>query len=132
MTMNSPRISPRNEYLLQENLRVEASPTLGTAFPYLKSMTVDLGFYDAEGRSCRSQIKYKVNLEHARSVFRFGCLNPECVRGGFDLSDVVTEAVTNRRPTATSEICCRGWQSRSTIGEVPCGKVLRFGLTLAY
>jgi len=132
MTINSPRISPRNEYLLRENLRVEASPTLAQAFPDLKSMTVDLGFYDAEGHSCRSQIKYTVNLEHARSVFRFGCENPECVGGGFDLSDVVARAVMNRSAGVSGELSCRGWRSRTTINQVSCGKVLRYNITLAY
>jgi len=132
MTINSPKISPRNEYLLQENLRVEASATLAKEFPDLKSMTVDLGFYDLEGRSCRSQIKYKVNLEHARSVFRFGCENPECIRGGYDLSAEVAKAVTNRSTSVSGEFACRGWLSRSTINQVTCGKVLRYGLTLSF
>jgi hypothetical protein len=132
MTINSPRISPRNEYLMHENLRVEASPTLAQAFPDLKSMTVELGFYDAEGRSCRSQIKYTVNLEHARSVFRFGCENTECVQGGFDLSGAVAQAVTNRSTAVSGEFSCRGWLSRYTINQVPCGKVLRYKITLAY
>jgi len=132
MTINSPRISPRNEYLLQENLRVEASRTLAKEFPDLKSMTVDLGFYDLEGRLCRSQIKYKVNLEHARSVFRFGCENPECVRGGYDLSDVVSKAVKNRSSSVSGDLSCRGWRSRTTINDIPCGKVLRYSITLGY
>jgi len=129
MTINSPRISPRNEYLLEVSSRVEASATLANEFPDLKSMTVDLGFYDLEGRACRSQIKYKVNLERARSVFRFECENPECVRGGYDLSDVVAAAVTNQM---SGELSCRGWRSRTTIDHIPCGKVLRYSITIGY
>jgi len=132
MTINSPRISPRNEYLLEVSSRVEASATLANEFPDLKSMTVDLGFYDLEGRACRSQIKYKVNLEHARSVFRFECENPECVRGGHDLSDVVADAVTNRSTSVSGEHSCRGWRSRTTINHIPCGKLLRYSITLGY
>jgi len=132
MTTNSPRISPRNEYLVQENLRVRASPTLANEFPNLKSMTVDLGFYDLDGRFCRSQIKYTVNLERARSVFRFECENPECVRGGHDLSDVVAEAVSNGSASVSGEHSCGGWRSRTTINLTPCGKLLRYGITLGY
>lgn len=132
MTTNSPRISPRNEYLLQENQRVEASPTLANEFPDLKSMTVDLGFYDIGGRACRSQIKYTVNLARAKSVFRFECENPECIRGGHDLSEMVAEAVANRSTNVTGEHSCRGWRSRTTINQTPCGKLLRYAITLGY
>ena len=132
MTTNTPRTSPRNEYLLQESRRVEASRTLAAEFPALASMTVDLGFYDSEGISCRSQIKYKVNLQQARSVLRFGCENPECIGGGFDLSGAVAEAVTNRETTVSGEMSCHGWRSHTTINRVQCGKRLRFSITLTY
>ena len=36
------------------------------------------------------------DLEHAKSVFRFDCLNQECVGGGFDLSDLLAQAVAKR------------------------------------
>lgn len=132
MMTRSPKTSPRNEYLLQQNLRVEASPTLAEEFPELKSMTVDLGFYNAEGRSRRSRIKYKVNVNHARTIFRVGCENPECVRGDFDLSDVVAQAVANQSPSVSGELACRGWRNRTTVDVIPCGRVLRYRISLAY
>lgn len=130
--VRSPRTSPRNEYLLQENQRVQESPTLAVKFPRLKSMTVDLGYYDSEARGSSSQMKYTVNLQNARSVFRVGCQNPECVRGDFDLSEVLAQAVSERLTTFSGELSCQGWQSRSTIDSVRCGKILRYTLTLGY
>ena len=130
--MHSPRTSPRSEYLLQEKQRVLESPTLAEKFRKLKSLTVDLGFYDPEGVTRSSQIKYTVNLEHAKSVFRFGCHNHECVRGDFDLSAVLATAVTARRTTASGEMRCEGWRSRAGIDTVPCHNILRYKLTLKY
>jgi len=129
---NGPRTSPRNEYLMQENLRVKASPSLAEQFPDLKSMTVDLGYFDSKGIGRSSQIKYTVNLEHAKSIFRIGCQNPECVRGGFELSEVLAEAVASKETSVSNELCCQGWRSRTTIDSVACGKILRYKLTLAY
>ena len=117
---------------MEENLRVKASPSLAETFPGLKSLTVDLGYYDAEGRARNSQIKYTVNLEHAKSVFRVGCQNHECVRGDFDLSNALTEAVSAGRKTVSGELCCQGWRSRTTINAVACGKILRYTFTLGY
>jgi hypothetical protein len=129
---HSPRTSPRSEHLQSENLRVQASPTLADKFPKLKSMTVDLGYFGAEGVSPSSQIKYTVNVAHAKSVFRVGCHNQECVRGDFDLTDALAEAVTAKLTTVSGEIRCQGWRGRATIDTVPCGNILRYKLTLAY
>jgi len=130
--MHGPKTSPRSEYLLAEKQRVNESPSLADKFQKLKSLTVDLGYYDQEGVTRNSQIKYTVNLEHAKSVFRFGCHNHECVRGDFDLSAVLAAAVSTRRTTATGEMRCAGWRSRATIDTVPCRNILRYKLTLGY
>ncbi|MSU59716.1 MAG: hypothetical protein EXS35_16375 [Pedosphaera sp.] len=130
--MHGPRTSPRSEYLLKEKQRVLESPSLAEKFHKLKSLTVDLVHFDPEGVTKNSQIKYTVNLEHAKSVFRFGCHNHECVRGDFDLSDVLTQAVTAKRKSVSGEARCQGWRSRSTIDTVPCRNILRYKFTLGY
>ena len=124
--------NPRTQYLHQQKLRVEASPALALQFKTLKSLTVDLGFYNPEGQTRSSQIKYKVNLEHARSVFRFACLNHECVCGDFDLSEVLATAVAAKRKTVIGEMHCPGWRSRSLIESQTCNNLLRYKLTLAF
>jgi hypothetical protein len=130
--MHSPRTSLRHEHLQREKLRIEASPTIGATFPELKSLTVDLAYYDQEGRSRSSQIKYTANLDHARSAFQFGCHNHECVGGNFDLSIVLAQAVAARHTCASGEVRCEGWRSRTTIDTVPCHNILRYALTLEY
>ena len=126
------RGSPRSEYLQHENLREQASPTIAEKFPSLQSVTVDLGCYDAEGFVRSSQIKYSVNLDHAKSFFRVVCHNQECVRGDFDLSDALAQAVLARHTDASGEICCKGWRGHATIESMPCGNILRYRLTLGY
>lgn len=130
--IHSPRTSPRSEYLLQESLRVKESPSLAAKFPRLKSLTVDLGYYGEEGDACSSQIKYTVNLDHAKSVFRVGCHNQECVRGDFDLSEAIATAVAEKRTSIAGELRCRGWRNRAGIDNIPCRNLLRYKLTLHY
>jgi len=48
------------------------------------------------------------------------------------LSEVLAQAVTARRTSVAGEICCQGWRDRMTIDTVPCGKILRYTLTLGY
>lgn len=130
--MHSPKTTPRSEYLLLEKQRVQSASTLAETFPELKSLTVDLGYYDPEGLHRGSQIKYTVNMQFEKSVFRIACHNHECVRGDFDLSSALANAVTARLDTVSSEMCCQGWRSRPTIDTVPCHNILRYKLTLEY
>lgn len=130
--MRHHKIGARAEYRQQEGLRVTESASLADKFPKLKALLVELAFYNAEGITRSSQIKYKVNLANAKSVFRFSCLNNECVRGDFDLSAELAKAVNARRKVVSGEVTCKGWRNRTTIDTVPCRNILRYKLTLGY
>ena len=129
---HSPRTSPRSEHLQQQNQLVISSPSLAEKYPRLKSLTVDLGYYGEEGVTRSSQIKYTVNLEHAKSVFHVGCHNQECVRGDFDLSEAIATAVQAKKTSISGELCCQGWRNRAGIDTLPCHNLLRYKLTLSY
>ena len=126
------REGPRFEYREQERQRVNDSPSLSDRFPQLKSLTVDLGYYNATGITKNSQIKFMPNLDNAKSVFRIDCPNNGCVGGDFDLTEELTKAVAEHRTTVTAETCCQGWQSKTTIDTVHCHNILRYKLSLAY
>jgi hypothetical protein len=117
---------------LQEGLRIKDSVTLANKFGELKSLTVDLAYYDPEGHSKTGEIKYTVNLANAKSVFCFNCSNSECVRGDFDLSQEVANAVMARRTDVTGEMSCQGWRSKTTIDTLRCRNILRYKLSLGY
>jgi hypothetical protein len=126
------RIGPRAEYRQQENERIQGSATLAEAFKELKSLTVDLAYHDSERGTRNSEIKYTVNVAHAKSVFRIDCHNNECVGGDFDLSQALATAIAARQETVTGELCCRGWLSKATIDRVHCHNTLRYKLTLGF
>lgn len=130
--MMTRRIGPRAKYRLQQSQRVNDSRTLAAVFPKLKSLIVELTYYAPDGVSRSSQIKYKVNLDNAKAVFRFDCVNKECVNGDFDLSDVLSKAVAARETSASGELRCSGWRTRETIRSAYCRNILRYHLRLAY
>ena len=123
---------PRFEYREEEIARVKESPTLANKFPQLKTLAVELGYYNAAGVTKNSQITFLPNLENARSVFRIDCPNHGCIRGDFDLTEPLAEAVAGQRTTVTGELCCQGWQSKTTIDTVRCHNVLRYTIRLKY
>ncbi|HYT61274.1 MAG TPA: hypothetical protein VEL06_13955 [Haliangiales bacterium] len=130
--MQRHKIGPRAEYRQQENLRINASPNLAERFHELKSLKVDLAHYAAGGVHKTSEIKYTVNLANAKSVFSFTCSNNECVGGDFDLSEKLANAVAAHLTTTAGELCCQGWQSKTTIESKHCHNVLRYKLSLEY
>ena len=130
--MGQHKIGVRAEYRLQENQRIMNSVSLSSKFQQLKSLTVDLLYYNSEGVTKNSHVKYSVNLTNAKSVFRFDCLNAECIRGDFDLSEDLANTVAAHLTTATGEMRCQGWRSKTTVGTVHCHNILRYKLSLAY
>jgi hypothetical protein len=130
--MHQQRFGARAEYRQQEDQRVRESASLSERFKKLKSLTVDLSYHNSDGGGKTSQLKYSVNLANARSVFRFVCPNNECIRGDFDLTDDLADAIAGGRKLLTGEMLCQGWRSRTTIDTVRCGNVLRYKLTLGY
>ena len=126
------KLGARAEYRQQESLRIQESASLAAKFPQLTSLAVDLTYFNPEGVSKSSHIKYTVNLANAKSVFSFSCPNTECVRGDFDLSDDLAGAIAARQTTVTGEARCHGWRSKTTIDTLPCHNLLRYTLKLAY
>jgi hypothetical protein len=130
--MYQQRLGARAEYRQQEGQRVKDSATLSDTFKKLKSLTVNLEYFDSDSTTKSSQVKYSVNLANAKSVFRFNCPNNECVRGDFDLTNELARAVAARRASVSGEVSCQGWRSRTTIDTVRCRNKLRYKLTLTY
>ena len=130
--MHRHKIGPRAEYRDQEGERVRASPSLADKFQKLKSLVVRLGYYDSDGVYQNRSLTYVVNLDGAKSVFRFTCPNEQCIRGDFDLTKELASAVAKRRTKVTGEVACQGWQDKTTIDSVHCHNILRYELKLAY
>jgi hypothetical protein len=131
-TMKRHQIGHRAEFRKEQSQRVASSVPLATSFPRLKSLKVDLSFCTPDGTTRSSQVKYAVNLAHAKSVFQFDCLNNECVRGDFDLSEVLAQAVASREKTVVGEMCCHGWRNKDSIEETQCRRLLRYELKLGF
>ena len=130
--MRQQKFTPRSDYRQEEARRTAASISLSEKFPELKSLTVEFEYFSPEGVTRNSQIKYTVNPDHAKSVFRLDCFNTECIRGDYDLSEVLVRAVAERQTSVAGEMRCEGWLSKTTIDRIPCHNILRYKLSLEY
>jgi hypothetical protein len=123
---------PRFTYRQKENQRIKNSPRLTDKFQQLKSLVLELSYYDSTRATKNAQVKYEPNLENAKSVFRIDCPNQGCIGGDFDLSEEIARAIAQHRTTVSGELTCQGWLSKTTINTVPCHNVLRYKLSLSY
>jgi hypothetical protein len=130
--MRPQKFTPRADYRQEEARRVAAAVSLSEKFRDLKSLTVEFAYFSPEGVTRNSQIKYTVNPDHAKSVFRLDCLNTECIRGDFDLSEMLAQAVAERKTVVAGEMRCQGWLSKTTIDRTHCHNILRYKLCLEY
>ena len=112
--------------------RVNSSASLAEKFPKLKSLKVELSYFDPDGLNKTGEVRYKVNVDYAKSLFSFVCQNGECLAGDFDLSNAVSEAVANRRKVAEGELRCQGTRVKPKDNKRPCHNLLRYKLTLGY
>jgi hypothetical protein len=126
------KLGPRAEYLQEQNQRVKDSASLQERYRELKSLIVEIAYFDEGGFVRRGEMKYTVNLAHAKSFFRFSCPNNECVSGDFDLSRELANAIAGRQEFTSGELICQGWRSRTTIDSVLCRNVLRYKLSIGY
>ena len=131
--MHTPtKTNPRAEFRRHQIQRANDSVSLAEKFPELKSLRVDLIYFHSDGLTRTGELRYKVNVRFAKSVFSFVCPCNECVGGDFDLSSAVAEAVGKRRTTGEGEIRCEGWRTKPKHEKTPCRNLIHYKLILGY
>jgi len=131
--MYARKTTPRAEYRLLQNQRISDSISIAAKFPKLKSLSVDLTYFDSTGLTRNGGMKYKLNLEHAKSLFCFNCPNAECVGGDFDLTEGLAQAVASKRKVVSGELRCQGVRHNKERKEKsPCQNLLRYKLSLGF
>lgn len=101
-SMNSRRNVARTERLQQ---RIEAG-FVATHFPEVASIVVSMMYSQ---RGIQKALPRIVNFfPGSYALFRVCCLSKDCADGGFDLTQVITAMIGNRRETAIGELRCEG------------------------
>ena len=124
--------NPRAEFRRHQIQRANDSVSLAEKFPELKSLRVDLQYFDSDGLTRTGELRYKVNVSFAKSVFSFVCPCSECIGGDFDLSSAVAEAVGKRRKVTEGKIRCEGWRTKPKEERTQCRNLMRYKLSLGY
>jgi hypothetical protein len=101
-SVNSRKSAARTERLQQ---RVDAG-FVSAHFPEVDSIVINMLYSQ---RGIQKSLPRIVNFfPGSYALFRIDCLNKDCFDGGFDLTEVITAMIRNRRGTAKGELSCEG------------------------
>src|SRR4030043_2442582 len=101
-SVNSRKSAARTERLQQ---RVDAG-FVSAHFPDVDSIVINMMYSQ---RGIQKSLPRIVNFfPGSYALFRVDCLNKDCVDGGFDLTQVITAMIRNRREAAKGELTCEG------------------------
>jgi hypothetical protein len=127
-----PKSERRKEDRQRAFGRVEKSASVAIAYPRLKTLTVNLLYFDREIVSWGHGLRYRANMETAKSMLHFNCPSSLCNGGGFDLSKDLSSAAAERRNSIVGEMHCRGFRDQENGKMTPCESVLHFKMSLTF
>jgi len=100
--MNNRKNVARTERLQQRVL----AGFVSAHFPEVKSIIINM-MYNQSGIA--KSLPRTINFSPDSSAFfRIDCLNKDCEGGGFDLSQVLSSMIRNRRESAKGQLSCEG------------------------
>jgi hypothetical protein len=101
-SMNSKKTSAR---LARQQRNLDAG-FMVAQFPEVASIVVNMTYNQ---RGILKSLPRVVNFfPGSYALFRVNCLNKECVDGGFDLTQIITQMVGNRKEASKGDLSCEG------------------------
>jgi hypothetical protein len=104
--MNNSMNSRKNAARLERRQRKLDAGFVDAQFPEVAGIVVNM-IYNQRG--IQKSLPRVVNFfPGSYALFRIDCLKKECIDGGFDLTQVITGMIRNRRVASKGEISCEG------------------------
>ena len=104
--MNNSMNTRKNTARMEKQQRKLDAGFVQAQFPEVAGIVVNM-IYNQRG--IQKSLPRVVNFFPGSSaLFRIDCLNKECIDGGFDLTQVITGMIRNRRAAAKGDLSCEG------------------------
>jgi len=104
--MNNSMNSKKNAARTERQQRKLDAGFVEAQFPEVTGVVISM-IYNQRG--IQKSLPRVINFyPGSYALFRIDCLNKECVDGGFDLTQVITGMIRNRREAAKGDLSCEG------------------------
>jgi len=107
------------------------APLLKEKYPQLEELTIHMSFENPDWGGDPSDQDLSFHKK-SKAFFDVKCPRVECINGGFNLSDAVSELIENKNIEATGNLICQGWQDREHINKHRCLLKMSFALKAEY
>lgn len=96
----------KNAARIENQQRKRDAGFMDAKFPEVASIVISM-VYNQRGiqKSLARVVNY---FPESYALFKIDCLNKECVDGGFDLTQVITGMIRNRRESVNGDLSCKG------------------------
>ncbi|MEW6068797.1 MAG: hypothetical protein AB1610_10970 [Nitrospirota bacterium] len=102
----------RKQEMMQQ--RHEAG-SVATHFPEVASIVMNMTYNQRGTKSILRTFKFTPN---SYAFFIVNCLRQDCVGGGFDLTQVITAMIRNRKAEAKGALICKGTDSSASHSDI--------------
>lgn len=110
--MNNSMNSRKNAARIERQERRAEAGLMAAQFPQVAGIVISMTYNQ---RGIAKSLPRVVNFfPGSYALFRVDCLSRGCADGGFDLTQVITGMIRNRRETANGELSCEGNDPSST------------------
>jgi len=104
--MNFSMNSRKNAARIERRQRKLDAGLVDTQFPEVAGIVISMIYSQ---RGIQKSLPRVVNFfPGSYALFRIDCLNKECVDGGFDLTQIISGMIRNRREAAKGDLSCEG------------------------
>ena len=97
--MNNKKNTARREMMQQ---RTDAG-FMSAHFPEVANIIINMVYNQKGIKSLSRTVNFSPD---SAAFFKVACLNRDCIDGGFDLNQVITKMVRNRREKAKGDLSC--------------------------
>jgi hypothetical protein len=104
--MNNSMNARKNAARLERRQRMLDAGFMDAQFPEVAEIVIRMVYSQ---RGIQKSLPRVVNFfPGSYALFRIDCLNKECVDGGFNLTQIITGMIRNRREASKGDLGCEG------------------------
>jgi hypothetical protein len=89
--------------------------SVGTRFPEVSNIIMNMTYSQKGARSILRTFYFSPDSD---AFFVVNCLRRDCIDGGFDLTEVITGMIKNRREDTKGSLSCKGADSYASHSDI--------------
>jgi hypothetical protein len=113
--MNNSKHAARMEKMQEIMQQKREAGSVATHFPEVANIVMNMTYNQKGARSILRTFNFTPS---SYAFFIVNCLRKDCVDGGFDLTQVITTMIRNRRVEVKGSLSCTGTDSSSNHSDI--------------